>query len=403
MTRAGLEQLSHIARQVGPDVQARIDALGIGQKMQDLPEELWHESFRFYVKEDPTRKGGPNLRIIRLDPSKPSLTVTAYIYNKFVHPFEDRYITPREAARLQDFPDTFIFKGTLTSVQRQVGNAVPVRLSAAVARSVLAHALEHGTLKAHLKRHGDYVPALSLFSGVGGLDMGFGPELGRTMGIEFRSVACIEFDEDCCKTLSANLDCAVMPADISAIDSPASYLRRVAGISSAAIVIGGPPCQAFSQAGRQKADEDERGRLVFEFLRFIGDLRPTYFVMENVANLRGVSGGQLYAAVVAEMKRLGYNVALFRLCAADYGTAQLRWRLFLVGVAGDYPAVAPPAQTHYPADAPGKGQRYRTVKDAFAGLPKIAKRQPASPLCADDEWGASPSSASRLRLSHSPR
>jgi DNA (cytosine-5)-methyltransferase 1 len=50
---------NHIARQVGESVQARINALKIGQKMQDLPEELWHESFRFYVKEDPTRVGGP--------------------------------------------------------------------------------------------------------------------------------------------------------------------------------------------------------------------------------------------------------------------------------------------------------------------------------------------------------
>ena len=64
---------NHIARKVGEIVQKRIDHLGIGQKMQDLPEELWHESFRFYVKEDPTRRGGPNMRMIRLDPKKPSL------------------------------------------------------------------------------------------------------------------------------------------------------------------------------------------------------------------------------------------------------------------------------------------------------------------------------------------
>src|SRR5438477_9329603 len=120
---------NHIARSVGPAVQQRIDKLGIGQKMQDLPEELWHESFRFYVKEDPTRQGGPNMRMIRLDPDKPSLTVTGYIFNKFVHPFEDRFITVREAARLQGFPDTLKFEGTLTSTQQQIGNAVPLPLA----------------------------------------------------------------------------------------------------------------------------------------------------------------------------------------------------------------------------------------------------------------------------------
>ncbi|MCA9959226.1 MAG: DNA cytosine methyltransferase, partial [Anaerolineales bacterium] len=92
---------NHEPRKVGVDVQRRINALKIGQKMQDLPEELWHDSFRYYVKEDPDRKGGPNLRLIRLDPKEPSLTVTGYIFNKFVHPYEDRFITPREAARLQ--------------------------------------------------------------------------------------------------------------------------------------------------------------------------------------------------------------------------------------------------------------------------------------------------------------
>jgi len=67
---------NHEPRKVGINVQRRINALKIGQKMQDLPEELWHDSFRYYVKEDPNRKGVPNLRLIRLDPSKPSLTVT---------------------------------------------------------------------------------------------------------------------------------------------------------------------------------------------------------------------------------------------------------------------------------------------------------------------------------------
>src|SRR3990172_2060145 len=83
-----LQKFSHITRKVGPQVQKRINALKIGQKMQDLPEELWHDSFRYYVKEDPNRNGGPNLRIIRLDPRKPSLTVTVFIFNKFVHPVE---------------------------------------------------------------------------------------------------------------------------------------------------------------------------------------------------------------------------------------------------------------------------------------------------------------------------
>ena len=101
-----MEVKNHVARKVSDIVQKRINALKIGQKMQDLPEELWHESFRYYVKEDKTRKGGPNMRLIRLDPTQPSLTVTGFIFNKFVHPYENRYVTVREAARLQGFPTT---------------------------------------------------------------------------------------------------------------------------------------------------------------------------------------------------------------------------------------------------------------------------------------------------------
>jgi len=167
-----LKEFSHIPRQVGPRVQERINALKIGQKMQDLPEELWHDSFRYYVKEDPTRNGGPNLRILRLDPRRPSLTVTGFVFNKFVHPEENRYITPREAARLQGFPDDFIFHGTLTSVQRQVGNAVPTQLATAVAQSILAHVEQYHPLGlgSDSYRHGCF-PAASLFSGAGGMTL----------------------------------------------------------------------------------------------------------------------------------------------------------------------------------------------------------------------------------------
>jgi len=156
---------AHIARKASGIVRRRIEALPIGGKMQDLPEELWHPSFARYMADE-TRVGGPNLRMIRLDPDEPSLTVTGYIFNKFVHPYEDRFITPREAARLQDFPDDFVFAGTMTSIHRQVGNAVPVRLANAVAHAVMESGRQNGVITSG-------TPCLSLFSGAGGMDLGF--------------------------------------------------------------------------------------------------------------------------------------------------------------------------------------------------------------------------------------
>ena len=112
----------------------RLSLLSSGGKMRDLPKELWHKS---YLRTGEKKTGGPNIRMLRLSPDKPSNTVTAFIFNKFVHPIEHRYLTPREAARLQGFPDHFDFSGPVTSVQTQIGNAVPPAFAAHLASHVL--------------------------------------------------------------------------------------------------------------------------------------------------------------------------------------------------------------------------------------------------------------------------
>lgn len=368
-----LQQLSHVARKVGPQVQKRINALKVGQRMQDLPEELWHDSFRYYVKEDPNRVGGPNLRIIRLDPRKPSLTVTGFVFNKFVHPVEDRYITPREAARLQGFPDDFLFCGTLTSVQRQVGNAVPIQLAQAVARQILEHAKHHNPLGLGKNIYQNTCfPAVSLFSGAGGMDLGvIRASHGRAM---FDIRGCIELDHDCCETLRLNFGSkvAVYEHDISAFDHNDVVLKCQLEGTVLPLVVGGPPCQSFSQAGKQRGVRDQRGELIFMFLRFVQATQPVYFVMENVSNLRGISGGSLLADIQSEMDRIGYNVTCNLLCAADYGTPQLRRRLVFVGVRKPYPAVRAPLPTH--GDITENllvSHPYVCVSTAFEGLPPL--------------------------------
>ena len=354
---------NHQPRRVGATVQERINALGIGQKMQDLPEHLWHESFRFYVKEDPTREGGPNLRMIRLDPEKPSLTVTAYIFNKFVHPYEDRFITPREAARLQGFPDEIEFKGSLTSAQMQVGNAVPVPLGKAVFQSILEHATETFPMESKFN-------ALSLFSGAGGLDIA--ARQASNADKKFHTFACVEIDSDCCKTLGGYLgkDTRILQQDISTITDPIKFLEAC-GISAQeiSVIYGGPPCQAFSQAGKQKGVEDPRGQMIDEFLRFVEAIRPRYFLMENVKGLKGIGKGKLMAEVIHTMESLGYHVTYDLLNAADFGAAQLRKRLIFVGTRTDVGKVALPLPTHSPTPDLFTPYLYTTVGEAFAEIP----------------------------------
>jgi len=341
--------------------------------MQDLPEELWHDSFRYYVKEDPTRIGGPNLRIIRLDPRKPSLTVTGFIFNKFVHPVEDRYITPREAARLQGLPDDFLFSGTLTSVQRQVGNAVPVQMAQAVARQILEHAEHYHPfgLGKDIYKNGCF-PGVSLFSGAGAMDLGVIRASHR--GTMFDVRVCVELDHDCCETLRRNFGSKVLVCeqDISTVDHNDILIKSELDGNVLPLVFGGPPCQSFSQAGKQKGVGDPRGELIFRFLRFVQATQAVYFMMENVSNLRGISRGALLAEVQSEIDRIGYNFTCNLLCAADYGAPQLRRRLVFIGVRKPYAAVQAPLPTH--GDVSEKlliRHPYVGVGAAFEGLPSL--------------------------------
>lgn len=360
---------NHQPRRVGKEVQERINQLKIGQKMQDLPEHLWHNSFRFYVKEDPTRVGGPNLRMIRLDPHKPSLTVTAYIFNKFVHPFENRFITPREAARLQGFPDELEFKGPLGSVQMQIGNAVPIPLGQAIFQTLLEHAK-----RVEPEKQTFY--GLSLFSGAGGLDIA--ASCAESSGAKWKTFASIELDTDCCETLSGYVknETEIINRDVYAISDPIGLAKKLSvNERDIWLVYGGPPCQAFSQAGKQQGIADPRGQLISEFLRFVESLAPRYFVMENVRGLAGINKGELLKEMLEAMQNLGYQVDYGLLNAANYGVAQLRKRLIFIGTRNGMEKVLLPNPTH--AEIPDLFTPcfYRTVGEAFAGLPVCAQRE----------------------------
>ncbi len=116
--------------------------------MRDLPEELWHESYRKRAHRrvmdgTPTeRRGGAPAGLRRLSADEPSKSITGGALRDFVHPTEDRPLTVRECARIQTFPDDFAFVGTQNEKIQMIGNAVPVRLSESVART-LKENLQH--------------------------------------------------------------------------------------------------------------------------------------------------------------------------------------------------------------------------------------------------------------------
>ena len=220
------------------------------------------------------------------------------------------------------------------------------------------------------KRSDEDLPIISLFSGAGGLDIGFG-QAG------FRTAVMVEFDPACCRTLRKNLpDVPVIEGDINQIKT--EQILSAAGLKplDAALVIGGPPCQSFSLAGQRMGLDDPRGRLVLEFIRIVREALPKAFVMENVRGLTNWEKGKALDAIIAEAqipisfggKTYSYQVAYKILNAADYGAPQFRERVFIVGNRIDHEFTFPPKQ--YGPKGNEEGLRpYKTVRDAICGLP----------------------------------
>lgn len=138
----GLPIAHHYPRSMNDLLLQRITALAPGQTMKALPAHLQHPSFqrrayRRVMDGTPTeRRGGAPSGLKRLVPNQPSLTITSASPTEFVHPHADRFLTLRECARLQSFPDWFEFTGSWSSVATQIGNAIPPYFMEQLARSI---------------------------------------------------------------------------------------------------------------------------------------------------------------------------------------------------------------------------------------------------------------------------
>jgi len=162
------------------------------------------------------------------------------------------------------------------------------------------------------------VRAVSLFSGAGGMDLGFAKA-------GFEIVWANDFNKAACETHALNFkDTEVHCGSIMDFD----YRRDIPDCD---LVFGGPPCQGFSVAGKMDPD-DPRSKLVFEFQKVVAAKRPRYFVMENVAAL-GCLGkfAAVRNALLEEYARLGYQVECRVLNSQEYGTPQRRERMIMIG------------------------------------------------------------------------
>ena len=163
---------------------------------------------------------------------------------------------------------------------------------------------------------------ISLFSGCGGLDLGF-----ERAG--FNIPVANEYDKTIWETFKVNHPKTyLIEGDIRKVNE-ADFPSDVDGI------IGGPPCQSWSEAGSLRGIDDERGQLFFDYIRILRKVQPKFFLAENVSGMLANRHNEAVQNIIKLFEESGYNVTLTLVNAKDYGVAEERKRVFYIGFRKD--------------------------------------------------------------------
>ena len=232
---------------------------------------------------------------------------------------------------------------------------------------------------------------LSLFSGAMGLDLGI-EATGR-----FNLLACLEKEPSFCETIRLNRDTGRLPKDLRIYESDICDISPERVMSECNLkpgeldlLIGGPPCQSYSTAGRRGTTQDPRGMLLWQFLKFVEVLQPKFFVMENVRGLisaalkhrpiaeRPERGGKpltdeeergsVVRLLAHDLQKCGsaaYHMDCFEVNAVNYGAPQLRERVIFIG--NRYNKRVPFPDPTHGYNEPGL-KPWSTLHDAIGGL-----------------------------------
>lgn len=178
---------------------------------------------------------------------------------------------------------------------------------------------------------------IDLFAGVGGMSLGF-EQAG------FDVVLANEYDPEIASAYIYNhKKTQMIVGDITSLDFETAFKDYIGKVD---VVIGGPPCQGFSQKGQRKTINDERNFLFQHYVRAVGLIRPTYFVMENVPNLLTAENGFFKNEIIELFSRLGYQLNMGILNAADYGVPQNRRRAVIIGKKNSEAPLLPSPQSN---------------------------------------------------------
>jgi DNA (cytosine-5)-methyltransferase 1 len=262
--------------------------------------------------------GGRTTYYGRLRWDAPSYTIATY-FNHIgngcnLHPNQQRVISTREAARLQSFPDDFVFVGSKASQFKQIGNAVPPLLGRFVSTLI--------------KPHLDSYNFVDLFAGCGGLSEGF-------IQNGFNLLAANECDKNIIKTNILNhskyaSEDKFILGDITTEETKQRIYDACDG-KQVDVILGGPPCQGFSYAGWRNPD-DTRNQLFREFVAMVRILKPKFFIMENVLGILTMRQGESIKDIIRAFREEGYHIDNpLKLNAMWYGVPQKRKRVFIIG------------------------------------------------------------------------
>jgi DNA (cytosine-5)-methyltransferase 1 len=303
-----------------------------------------------------------------------------------VHPILNRSLTPREAARIQTFPDNFIFFGDRRSQCILVGNAVPPLLSAKIANCVNKYindidykgidpdeTIIFGTefrkniTGSKKTKNRATLKFADLFCGVGGFTQGL-----KSAGLECILSADIDkFAVEAYKINHKNHDC--LEVDLSNIKNQKIISKRLKD-EGVDLIVGGPPCQGFSIFGNRRfintkshdLKSDKRNDLVFAFANIVIDSGAKWFVMENVPGILSAHDGTYVNEIREFFNKNNFRTEFKLINSADYGVPQIRKRFILIGTNTDM--IIPFPKPKY-FEIPTDWQKpYRTVGEVLTDL-----------------------------------
>lgn len=215
---------------------------------------------------------------------------------------------------------------------------------------------------------------IDLFAGAGGF--GLGLRMAKLIPL-----LSVEIDRFAAATLAYNSCHNILQKDLSLVSNKHLISKFIE--NKVDIIIGGPPCQGFSNAAGKKVNSfDNRNKLVFSFIKWVEHLTPKVFVIENVPGIEtkiDLDGSNIFEKICSQAYEIGYSINLWKLNAADYGVPQLRRRVFIVGIRGQNSKLVAPKATHGGFSADGVNVNsllpYITVGDAILDLPLIKAKE----------------------------